>query len=109
MIPTSGMESVLESMASNLDGTPPQGRDWHQELIEQMAAEFPGVRPAMLSRDLADQLHELRRFRHIVRIRYGAEIELERTAEIFDVVRAAFPAFRAAFESLAQALERPAE
>ena len=44
-----GLERVLELIARDIDGTLPSGGHWHEELLRQMAAEIPGVRPAVLS------------------------------------------------------------
>jgi hypothetical protein len=45
----SGLERVLEKIASAVEGSLPQGVNWHQELLDQMALEIPNVRPAVIS------------------------------------------------------------
>jgi len=44
-----GLERLFELIAATVDIALPQGANWHQVLIEQMAAEVPGVRPAVIS------------------------------------------------------------
>lgn len=44
-----GLERLFKLIATTIDGTLPQGANWHQLLLQQMAAERPGVRPAVIS------------------------------------------------------------
>jgi hypothetical protein len=44
-----GIERVFEVIADGIDRVKPAGANWHQELLHQMAAEIPTVRPAVLS------------------------------------------------------------
>ena len=60
-----GLERLFELTAANVDGAIPQGANWHQILLQQMAAEIPGVRPAMISERLRDSLDEYRGFCHV--------------------------------------------
>jgi len=45
----------------------PAGEHWHQLLLEQMASEIGGVRPAVISDATRQALDEYRGFRHVVR------------------------------------------
>ncbi len=48
---------------------------WHRDLLDHMALEIPGVRPALLpSRVMLEQIDELRRFRHLFRNLYKTRI-----------------------------------
>lgn len=62
-----GLERIFERVATILDGSLPQGENWHQLLLKQMTKEAPGVRPAVISDHVYVQLDELRGFRHVVR------------------------------------------
>ncbi len=62
-----GIERVLEIIADGIDRVKPSGPRWHQELLRQMAAEIPGVRPPVLSLETRDRLDRYRGFRHVVR------------------------------------------
>lgn len=46
----SGVERIFEDIARTVDGTIPDGADWHQRLLFQMSAEIPGIRPAVVDR-----------------------------------------------------------
>ena len=62
-----GIERVLEIIADGIDRVKPSGPRWHQELLRQMAAEIPSVRPSVLSLETRDRLDRYRGFRHVVR------------------------------------------
>lgn len=68
-------ERALERVAVEMNGGAPGGSDSHVQLLQRMARELPGVRPAVLSEPTARQLVEYLRFRHLFRHRYGFELE----------------------------------
>lgn len=80
----SGLERVFELIAENLDETKPTGGNWNQELLRQMAAEIPKIRPAVISRDLKQKLDEYRAFRHIVRNVYAHNFKAERIEKLVE-------------------------
>ncbi len=59
---------------------------WHKELLERMRIEIPGMRPAVIDKDLAEPLDELRRFRHLFRNLYKSQLKSHRVREISDLV-----------------------
>jgi hypothetical protein len=58
-----------------------------------MTLELPGIRPAVVTRSLADSLGPFLRFRHLFRNLYGFVLDPERVAEI----ESTLPEVRAAF------------
>lgn len=70
-----GLERVFVVIAERVDGSVPQGANWHQELLRQMAAELPGTRPAVLDAGTAARLEEYRGFRHVVRNVYAQKLD----------------------------------
>jgi hypothetical protein len=63
---------------------PPHG--WHKALVEKMALEIPGVRPALLTEEsLKRAALELLNFRHRFRNLYGEDLDPEKTAEVHRV------------------------
>ncbi len=74
----SGIERLLERIAVQVDGSLPQGANWHQSLLLQMADELPSVRPAVISDEVRQWLDEYRGFRHIVRNVYTYKFEPSR-------------------------------
>ncbi len=58
---------------------------WHRELIDRMKIAIPGIRPAVISAELAEPLDELRRFRHLFRNLYKSRLKKHRVAEISEI------------------------
>jgi len=65
------LERIFELIAITIDQVKPQGENWHQELLRQMAAEIKLVRPSVISRETRNSLDEYRGFRHVVRNVYS--------------------------------------
>ena len=70
----SGIERLFELTARHIDGALPHGDTWHRELAAQMARQVPDARPAVISPDVATDLDEFRRFRHLVRNVYATDL-----------------------------------
>jgi len=68
------IESMLERISKVIDGGAQTSGDYHRELLYSMATAIPGIRPAILSKELSEELDEYRRFRHMFRHAYGAEL-----------------------------------
>ena len=79
----SGVERVVERIAVELDGELPRGGDWHSQLLNRMEEEVEGVRPRVLTSDLAERLRPFLRFRHLFRDIGGGQLRWERTTELF--------------------------
>ena len=96
----SGVERLFELTARHIDQTLPDGATWHRHLVDQMAQEVPDVRPAVISTDIAADLDEYRRFRHLVRNVYATNLVptkmqgmVERLATLWSRLRAELIAF----------------
>ena len=63
----SGIERIFELIAVNVDDIRPEGENWHQTLLKQMAKEMVEIRPAVISDSVRLGFDEYRGFRHIVR------------------------------------------
>jgi hypothetical protein len=88
-----GIEDVMLNLANDIDGYVPTGESAHQDLLDQMSAVIEGKRPALLDSELYGLLVELKGFRHVVRHRYGFDLDLSKVDENLARVRIAFPAF----------------
>jgi hypothetical protein len=74
------MESAIERLVKDVDGAAPSsGANYHVELIRRAATEFEGVRPAMISAEMASDLQILRAFQHVVRHAYS-DFDYQRAA-----------------------------
>ena len=69
------VEGLLVRVARQLEGSLPEGPDWHQALVHVMGLEVPSVRPAVLSRPVVDGLRRLLGFRHFFRHAYAVELD----------------------------------
>ena len=49
----SGVESLFEKIAVNIDGKLPTGEDWHSELLSQMGRSMKGIRKSVIDQDLS--------------------------------------------------------
>lgn len=74
----SGLERFFQLIAAQVDEDIPDSENWHVQLLEQMAREVPEVRPAIIGSDTANALDEFRKFRHLVRNVYTANLDPSR-------------------------------
>ncbi|TCR91791.1 hypothetical protein [Rhizobium sp. BK376] len=88
-----GIEDILLSIARDVDDSVPAGPSAHQDVLDQMAAQVAGTRPALLDTGLYEALVELKGFRHLVRHRYGFDLKPEKVIENLDLLQKVFPAF----------------
>ncbi len=82
-----GLERIFEAIAREVDARVPRGPDWHRDLLMQMSAEVPGIRPPVLSRETRACLNEYRGFRHIVGHLYTFNLNPERVRTLADGVK----------------------
>ena len=90
----SGVERVFERIAVELDGELPRGGDWHSQLLNRMEEEVEGVRPRVLTSDLAERLRPFLRFRHLFRNIYGGQLRWERSTELLAEADEVWPLFQ---------------
>lgn len=73
-----GAERIFVRIADELNGGVPRGEQWHRQLLQDMALDLPDVRPAVITAELAKELGDYLRFRHVFRNVYGFVLEAER-------------------------------
>ena len=74
----SAIERIFEKIAKEIDESVPDGANWHRELLDQMILEIDGIRPAVLSIDLKEELEDYRGLRHVVRNVYTFQLNPEK-------------------------------
>jgi hypothetical protein len=104
-----GLERLFELIATTVDGALPQGANWHQVLLEQMAEEVPGVRPAVISGRTYEALDEYRGFRHVVRHVYTFLFDAARVQQLVEKAATVFAQVRPELEAFATFLEQRAQ
>ncbi len=70
-----GCERMSERVAVSLDGGLPTGKNWHEELLRQMAEPGSYNRPPLWQGSLLLELDEYRKFRHLVRHNYQVKLK----------------------------------
>ena len=86
----SGLERLFEKISSAIDGSIPQGANWHQELLNRMTLEIPNVRPAVISEKTRKWLDPYRGFRHVVRNVYTYHISPDKMEPLAKGIRGFF-------------------
>lgn len=71
----SAAEGVFEIVAEACENHVDADAGYHTSLLRRMHVTVPGVRPAAISDEALPLLDTLRRFRHVVRHAYSAEID----------------------------------
>lgn len=82
------MEKALTKIAKDLNGGVPQGEDWHRRLLDQMAMDLPGIRPAVISKEFIQHVKPYLGFRHIFRNLYAPQLEWDRMQPLITDARA---------------------
>lgn len=101
----SGLERIFEKIASTIDGTVPSAANWHQELLNQISIEIPGVRPVVISSELKDLLEDYRGFRHVVRNVYTYQLNPEKMEHLVIKIRQVFEKSNAELSAFARFLQ----
>lgn len=101
-----GVEHLLELIADGVDQTRPAGANWHQELLQQMTAEIPGVRPAVLSVQTRNRLDRYRGFRHVVRNVYTFNLDPEQIGLLVQQLPTAYQGLVEELSGFADLLQR---
>jgi len=107
-----GVEQILADIARTVDESQPTGPDWHRDLLLQMSAEVPDVRPPVIARATRHCLDEYRGFRHVVRNVYVFNLRPSRVQEIVADLPACLTAVRGDLHNFAAFLRQlgsPAE
>jgi hypothetical protein len=102
-----GLEHIFEDIARTVEQSTPTGRDWHADLLTQMATAIPNLRPAVISQESRYCLDEYRGFRHVVRNVYAFNLFPARLQSLteglpkcFDAVQNDLSRFVAFLESM---------
>ncbi|AFZ36130.1 hypothetical protein Sta7437_2599 [Stanieria cyanosphaera PCC 7437] len=105
----SGCERISERVVVYLDGGLPTSKDWHFELLKQIAEPGGSNRPPLWSGALLLELDEYRKFRHLERHIYKIELKPERVIALAENVKPVFDKIKSAVARFYQWLEQQAE
>jgi hypothetical protein len=104
-----GLERLFRVVAATVDGQVPTGEHWHQLLLEQMASEVSGVRPAVISDGTRQSRDEYRGFRHIVRNVYTFRFDPAKIQRLVENAPAAFAQAQAELLAFADFVDQQAD
>jgi hypothetical protein len=99
-----GIESILETVGNEIDEYTPRGDASHADLVDGMAVEVKGVRPAVLSDPTRELMHEVRKFRYVVRHKYALQLRRRDVARNFMLAKKLVPAFSRDWRRFAAAM-----
>ncbi|WP_019508577.1 nucleotidyltransferase family protein [Pleurocapsa sp. PCC 7319] len=105
----SGCERISERVAVYLDGGLPTSKDWHQELLKQVAEPGGYERPPLWSGSLLLELDEYRKFRHLERHIYKIRLKPDRVIALAENVEKVFNKIQSTITEFYQWLEQQAE
>ena len=74
-------EQLFEEVARFFENQIDEAK-YHADMIRRMQLEIQGIRPALLSTETASDLDELRRFRHLFRHAYAADLDPDKVADL---------------------------
>jgi hypothetical protein len=77
-------ERIFRRITNDINGGFMQREAWHKELLYRMTIEIKGIRPQVISEDLAAELDDYLSFRHVFRNIYGFELKGERLDRLVD-------------------------
>ena len=86
-------ERIFKKIAIELNSGYRESEKWHKSLLYKMTISIEGIRPRVISDELAADLDEFLAFRHLFRNIYGFELKggrIDYLAEKFEDVAAKF-------------------
>lgn len=92
-------ESALARIARVFD-TEPSGANWHRSLLETMAMDVPGIRPAVVGPQTLPAMRDLPAFRHFFRHAYTVPLDARRLTTLRDLAVRVRPSVVADFTSV---------
>lgn len=104
-----GLERAFQKICKEIEGEMTEGRGWHKALLENMSLEIPEVRPRVITEELANDLDDYLRFRHLFRGIYGFELDVERMRPLFDNLGMIFSEIEAQLQTFLNTLTQIAQ
>lgn len=104
-----GCERISERVAVYLDGGLPKGKDWHFELLKQVAEPGGNNRPPLWSGSLLLELDEYRKFRHLERHIYKIELKPDKVMALAENAEPVLNKIKSAVGKFYQWLEQQAK
>jgi len=78
------LERICEAFENHLEKT----GDYHEKLIQRLALNLDGIRPAFIPPDRTFDIRELKGFRHVMRHAYDLRLRSDRLRELVGIAEA---------------------
>ena len=98
-------ERIFRTVAVELNGGLEDTEQWHKSLLYRMTIPLEGIRPAVISEELAADLDEYLAFRHVFRNIYGFELKGDRVVRLADSMGGVATRFKKEIEVFCRYLE----
>jgi len=95
------VERMFERICEEFENHFEKRGDFHEKLIQRLALDLEGIRPAFIPQNRMADVRELKGFRHIMRHAYDLTLRADRLAELSrtaERLAEEFPAWCANFE-----------
>ena len=95
-------EKMLERICEGFENQFEKRGDYHEKLIQRLSLCLEGIRPAFIPPGRADEVRELKGFRHVIRHAYDLTLRPDRLSELASVAErlaAELPAWCAEFRT----------
>ena len=79
------LEKMLERICEAFENQFEKRGDYHEKLIQRLGLRLEGIRPAFIPGGRANEVRELKGFRHVVRHAYDLVLRADRLAELVAV------------------------
>ncbi len=99
-------ENIFQRIAEAFENDISDKAQWHAQLLRRMTVDIEGVRPRLLSEEAYQCLDELRRFRHLFRNLYTADLDSERLRLVWNEARRLQSFYRADVERFSAYLDQ---
>jgi hypothetical protein len=89
-----GIENILKNLCKYHKVPLPKGEFYHIELLKLFSSSQDSILPELISENIRLEIHELRKFRHIVRQGYAFNFEWKRIKEGISSIHIIFQKFK---------------
>lgn len=79
------VERMLEQVCDKFENHFEKRGDFHEKLIQRLALQLEGIRPAFIPKDRISEVRELKGFRHVMRHAYDLSLRPDRLAELAQI------------------------
>jgi hypothetical protein len=76
------VERMFERLCEEFENHFEKRGDFHEKLIQRLALDLEGIRPAFIPKDRAADVRELKGFRHVMRHAYDLTLRTDRLEEL---------------------------